>query len=518
MRLIFFPLLLLILSSCGSSDKMSSRYVFSPSVLPVQEYTVNNEKDTILKTLHGSLISISKGSFASKDPVILTIKEAISPAEIFAAGLITESDGRPLGSGGMIYINTLEQGITLLKPLKVSIPTTSFEPAMQLFKGVETDSGRINWTDPLPIDSTPLQNSIAFGKAIFRTSCMSCHAIFLKKIGPAMAGLESRGPWKDRKQLLSWINNPARFMSTNRYAQNLKNEYGSMMTGFPDINLVAVNGIADYIKSETNRPGAFEEELRFNDSLSKAYLRARPVVESDTISLDQEASMPYPDTSNCLPYTVYLPDLPKEPVFINSDTSTPVVPLPLPDNFDEKPVDASSMEGLRNGFNDLNATSGMYDFTIKTLGWYNIDFFVNGFPGTEITQVNALVRNADQHPSLHIYLFCPRNKMLSVSNDSFGNTFSFDKINGGIPLFLQDRAILFAFTSQHEKIFYAIREFTVQQTQTIELELKESTETEIKKALEAKQLEGIQLDVQKKEKRTIYPDCESKKADILMKK
>ncbi len=513
------PLLVtFILLSCNSRDKQKFASAFTPSQVPIQAFTIDNERDTILQTLHGSVIRISAGSFDKKGQIKLVIKEAISPTEILAAGMVTESNGQPLGSGGMIYINTADKDIPLLRPIRVSIPSNSLEPAMQVFKGIETDSGRINWTDPQPLDSTPLQNNIALGKAIFQAKCRSCHTIFTKMTGPEMAGLENRGPWKDRQQLRRWINNPARFMNTDPYTQQLKAEYGSMMTGFPDLGQEGVNAIADYIKNETNRPGAFEEAIRFSDSLNKVYTLARPVVESDTISYDQAASTLYPDTINCRPYTVYLPDLPKEPVYLNTDTSKPVMPNPLPGENEEKPEDASSMEGLRNGFNDPNPTSGMYDFTIETLGWYNVDHFINGFPGTVITQINALVRNADKWNNLHIYLFCPRNKMLSVSNEKDGNVYSFEKINGGVPLFLQDRAILFAFTSQEEKIYYSIREFTVQKTQTIELTLKESTESEIKKALQSKQLEGIQLDVQTKEKKTLYLNCDSKKSDSLKQK
>lgn len=187
MRQFLMLFLLFVICSCGSSDKQSTLTVFSPAILPSQEFTINNEQDTVLKTLHGSSIRISKGSFDAKEPVRLILKEAISPAEIFAAGMITESNGLPLGSGGMIYINTAVKGISLLKPLKISIPTNSFEPAMQVFKGVETDSGQINWTDPQPLDSTPIKNSIALGKAIFRSKCYACHSVFRKMTGPALA-------------------------------------------------------------------------------------------------------------------------------------------------------------------------------------------------------------------------------------------------------------------------------------------------------------------------------------------
>ena len=483
MRHFLFPLLLLILSSCGSSDKISNFSVFSPSILPVQKFTINNEKDTILKTLHGSRISISKGSFASKEAVRLIIKEAISPAEIFAAGLITESNGRPLGSGGMIYINTLEQGITLLKPLKVSIPTNSVEPAMQMFKGVETDSGRINWADPQPLDSTPLQNSIALGKAIFQSKCIAWHNVFTKMTGPELAGLESRGPWKDRKQLASWINNPARFMSTNRYVQNLKNEYGSMMTGFPDLNQVAVNGIADYIKSETNRPGAFEEAMLYRRSDRKIDSSVVPFRADRLNSTDTITSL-YPDSNDCNPSTVYLPVPPAEPVFLEKDSSLSATNSPATEE-----------------------ASASYDFTIDILGWYNVDFFLDGFPGTWITQVQVAISNQDETGPVILNLFSPRNRLMLEAVNEEKNLYRFNKIDNGAPLFLQDRAILLAYTSKNKKLFYAIKEFTVRKNQSFIMTLKESTESYMLKALKGKKIDNAGLDLTIQEMRVIYQPC-----------
>lgn len=494
-----FFLLLTTLSAicaCGSSDKTNPLSVFSPSVLPVQEYTINNEKDTLLKTLHGSRIWINKGSFDTKDPVRLVIKEAISPAEIFAAGLITESDGRPLGSGGMIYINTVEKGIALLKPLKVAIPTNSFEPAMQVFKGVESDSGRINWTDPQPLDSTPFQNSIALGKAIFRSKCYACHTIFRKMTGPQLAGLENRGPWKDRQQLLRWINNPSRYMSTNRYTQGLRQEYGSMMTGFADLTQNDVNAIADYIKSEAARPGAFEEQLLYSRSLRKKDTGSVQLSGNTSTLNDSVATNLYPDSNNCDPSTVYLPVASPEPAFLDIDTAVPAAKLPV------------AAEAMGNDENNQNTDISSYEFTINTLGWYNVDFFADGFPGTWMTQVRVKISNQDHTGPVILTLFSPRNKMQMQAENEEKNIYRFNYVDNGIPLFLQDRAILLAYTSKENKIFYAIKEFTVQKAQSFELTLRETTESDILKAMKEKKLDNASLDQSIPEKRVIYRDCE----------
>lgn len=486
---------LFAICACGSSDKTSPLSVFSPTVLPVQEYTINNEKDTVLKTLHGSGIRIEKGSFDSKEPVRLIIKEAISPVEIFAAGLITESNGRPLGSGGMIYINTAEKGIALLKPLKVAIPTNSFEPAMQVFKGIETDSGRINWTDPQPLDSTPLQNSNELGRIIFRSKCNACHNIFTKMTGPQLAGLENRGPWKDRQQLLRWINNPARYMSTNPYVQGLRREYGSMMTGFPDLKQRDVNAIVDYIKSETTRPGAFEEQILYNRTWRNKDTGSAPLSGNTSMLKDSIATTLYPDSNNCDPSTVYLPVPPPQPTFLDIDTTASASQAPVAgeaeDNEENNPVPDSSY----------------YEFSINTFGWHNVDYFVDGFPGTWNTQVRVTISNQDQTGPVVLNLFSPRNKMLMQADNEGENNYRFNKLDNGIPLFLQDRAILVAYTNKNSKIYFAIKEFTVQKAQSFELTLRETTESDILKAMKEKKLDNTSLDQTIPEKRVIYREC-----------
>ena len=93
----------------------------------------------------------------------------------------------------------------------------------------------------------------AAGKAVFMSKCASCHNVLKKATGPALAGLEERHKWADHKELLAWINNPAAYMAKDPYTQGLKAEYGSMMTGFPDVTLQDVDNMVAYI-NEAAKP------------------------------------------------------------------------------------------------------------------------------------------------------------------------------------------------------------------------------------------------------------------------
>ncbi len=88
------------------------------------------------------------------------------------------------------------------------------------------------------------------GKAIFNSKCAACHSVFKESTGPALGGLEERGPWSDRKKLYAWIHNPAAFMANDAYTQGLKASHnGIMMTGFPDLKEAEIDAIVNYINT-----------------------------------------------------------------------------------------------------------------------------------------------------------------------------------------------------------------------------------------------------------------------------
>lgn len=100
----------------------------------------------------------------------------------------------------------------------------------------------------------------ATGKNLFMSKCASCHQVLKNTTGPALAGFEERGPWIDRKNVYEWIKNPTSFMAKNKYTQELKKAYGSMMTAFPDLTNEEIDAIIEYLNNtskQKNVPIAF---------------------------------------------------------------------------------------------------------------------------------------------------------------------------------------------------------------------------------------------------------------------
>ena len=96
------------------------------------------------------------------------------------------------------------------------------------------------------------------GASIFQQNCASCHAINKDLTGPRLAGIESRGPWSDRKKLYDWIHNPAKFMQTDAYTKALKDQYGGvLMTAFPQLSDKEIDAIVTYVnKAASQTPAA----------------------------------------------------------------------------------------------------------------------------------------------------------------------------------------------------------------------------------------------------------------------
>jgi cytochrome c551/c552 len=88
------------------------------------------------------------------------------------------------------------------------------------------------------------------GKAIFSSQCQTCHALDKDITGPALRGVEERGPWTDRNNLVKWVHNPGGFIATTPYTQQLAAQFGGqVMPSFPQLSEAEIFAIFDYIKT-----------------------------------------------------------------------------------------------------------------------------------------------------------------------------------------------------------------------------------------------------------------------------
>ncbi len=488
---ILFFIIFIVFLSCSDNNPESK--LFNPKNLRTQFFKINPARDTTIFGLRGGLFSIEKGSFEGTNPVEIEIKEAYSPSEIVYAGLTTESDGRLLESGGMVYFNAMQNGkqTKLLKSVGISIPTNYINKEMKLFKGEERPDGYINWKEPELLDSAINRSPIDTGKILFEGKCVSCHSLFKDKTGPLLAFVEERV--NDRNTLRDFIRNPARSMQENIYFQCQKNKFGSMMTAFPDLSDREIDLLLDYIKNEsTQRPDLRldyatqgEEGMQKKDSIAKFSCMSAPC-GFDTI---------YVDTTDYVYALGNMMDLHREAT--REDSMAYLY---------RKPDSLENVMRTR-GFTDILPTEGRYNFRIKTLGWFNVDAFYEGMKGTAVVDL-WVATDFKEKDKLEVHVFFPAKKILTVGTfHEKDSLFHFEKYKGQIPLFLNDEAIAFGFTSIREKAYYGITSFKVTNRQTIHLTIKESSKEELAKAFKEMKLDGIDLDIITKKRLIIPKNC-----------
>src|SRR5687768_15000033 len=124
--LLLASLLITLVFACNQHPEKSRNELLKPSALPSSFFTIDITKDTTLNTAKGAIIKIPKGALVAEGPskIQLEVKEAYTIREMIVAGLNTQSNGQPLSSGGMIYINAVgENTVRVEKAISVSIPT-----------------------------------------------------------------------------------------------------------------------------------------------------------------------------------------------------------------------------------------------------------------------------------------------------------------------------------------------------------------------------------------------------------
>jgi mono/diheme cytochrome c family protein len=445
MRILFALAFALFLFACTARKDEN---ILNPSQLQSHFIHVRADRDTVVRTPKGAVLTIAAGTF--QQDLDLEVKEAYSMPDIVLAGLVTESNGSSLRSGGMLYLQTKEgKDAVLQKPIGVQIPTASVEEGMALYRGEIKNEG-INWVQSDTVQPSVSAMVLQEGKALYLANCATCHGIQKQFTGPALAGVQRRGPWSDSGKLVQWVHNPGRFIPTTSYTRNLVASYnGQIMPSFPQLSPDALNSILAFVNNEASK--------LITDTFQRPFITANDttVVASDTFKFSSP-----------------------------NDT--------LPEN-------PQSLLSLRNGFTDVLEGSGFYRFEIRTLGWFNVDQGVAGLPGTTLCEVNVKLKGAVHPADLYVYAFFPAHRNLSVGYPSAEGRFSFDKLDGKIPLYLGEKGVVIAFGRGEKGFYFGKTAFVVKPAQELSLTLEVVTEKEMINLLKEESREDLQIGMKKDE-------------------
>ena len=461
-NLLMAVLALLLLAACNTRQSK----IVNPSLLNSHVVTVDPSKDNIFRTVHGAIIQIPKGALQTNGnaPAKLEIKEAYSIADMVTGGLLTQSDGKLLSSGGMIYINPVdENNVRIVKPISVAIPTPTLDQNMELYKGEIKSDGSINWTDPKPLPENPQMNALATGKRIFMNNCASCHAIDKKVTGPALAHILKRNAWMLHQQsfeadtvgqynlLYDYTRDNLRILRRgSEYFTCLFNQYNKTpMNTFPNLTDEDLDNLYAYIENESevrNLPVPDNGIVKCMDSC-RIYNETKRNLQEIKSRLEQ-------DSSYMLDLTYHFP--------------TP--PPPTPDTFPD--IDTLPTAPMLDKVQPSENKSLYYQFKIDVFGWYNVDQLL-GKAGMEESKLSVRVSGAEEN-RFNIFLVIPSIKLFAEGgklNDA-DNMYGFFLNNATIPLPQNNAAYILAMGESDGNILFAMQTFQTSTKQQISLELK----------------------------------------------
>lgn len=147
------------ITSCKkpNTNKLGKNDPFAKTMVASTFFEINNDRDTVIEGPKGVTVSLSKGSFLnSKGKVVngivkVELAEALTMDDMVLSNLTTTANGKPLESGGMIYLNATADGEELTinkdKPAYIEIPTTDKKTGMKIYRGERGDNGEMNWTE-----------------------------------------------------------------------------------------------------------------------------------------------------------------------------------------------------------------------------------------------------------------------------------------------------------------------------------------------------------------------------------
>lgn len=452
-------LIVYLIACCYACNTGSYNNLYDPYALSPEYFTIDLSKDTLLQSSKGTTIFIPAGAIRSDKgkTIRLQVKEAYSIADIVQAGLITQSNGQPLSSGGMLQILPEDDiDAVIVKPVRAKIPESFIKPWMKVYKGEQNKTGNINWITPQLLLENPQPKAEKAGKDIFQINCASCHSMTKKLIGPVLTHVTARHA---REWLIDYINdNQAVRAGGDCYAQKLFEEYNkNMMPRFPDLKGKDMDDLLYYMERISRQVDneRYNQLKRQSDSC-EVYLKARNEWQQNEGAVKKTQL-----------------------------------------------VAAGYMPG--------------YEFEVNSFGWLNVDALLEDIPGMMQRYLSVRITDPVSSPS-SVFLIIPGAKifltggLLKGKNDEYG----FFTDDGYIKLPRYEKAYIVATGTKNERFFMGTVSFETADDQRLQLTLQASDKMAFNRFIRQLDLQDLSLKVTNAKKE--LPDAGTSRIKIEKRK
>lgn len=472
--------LLFLLAGCNTLPVVPT--FLNASQLPSQLLEINTERDTTVTLNDGTILTIPANALHIDGSKIakLEVKEALTPEQILAAGLRTQSNGEPLSSGGMIYINTADNSkLSFNQPVKVKIPARKIVDGMQLYKGEVKASG-IDWKDPKPLpvqeQEKEKEKKKIDGKALFEQNCTSCHSVTRQITGPALANVMER--WKyDTTTLYAFMSNSSQVIASGHcYAANLFYAFNKqVMPNFISFTKDDMDALFAYIDDESQKHPEYKDSNQHAfDPDSCAYYKTVVQLAADLTGAREGQE-----------FTV-----------VNSFSQTGIS-LPSVVSGDE--IIFTPLQPAPDQVIPERKTGVYYNFTINAPGWYNVDVLTKDLPGFSPCYLSVTV-NEMKDQNVAVFLLIPAEKVvLQGGLQKDGKAYGFYKNDGEISLPLGAEAVVVSFAENTGKaqLYFGSKRFIIEEKQIIDIEIQPSDEKTIHEEIKRLRLPDLTLKINK---------------------
>lgn len=476
MKFRFFILLFIsiLLFSCTKNPKSNLYQFFNETNLQEQLFEINITRDTTLLTASGCILKIAAGSLQSDNKnVKLEIKEAINLKDILLAGLTTKSGNKTLSSAGMIYLNVAKgYKASIIKPIEVLVPSKTYNPAMQVYKGEKQANGNIDWQNPTELAADETSKIISVGEQIFKANCSNCHKIDMDNMAPSLLGITYRKP---KKWLYDFMKSPANMIVTDCYSKEQFDKWKpTVMTAFPALeNGRGLECVFAYIKAETDKRGMgnikYEKTCcdscyEYKEALAKINNKRNKLIENNGAMFNLDRVIPVPN---------------------NPEIDTTSIEGIFPEDNPKKYITPTSVKAT------------YYTIKVETFGWYNIDVLLEGIDGSKESEL--FVRMQGEYKlEYNVCLIIPTRKVFVEGGKlDDGEQYGFKETNGKIMLPQNEQCYVIAFAAYKDKFIFGKTVFTASIKQTITVDTKELTKAEMEKEFALLDLEDVQMKVDK---------------------
>jgi hypothetical protein len=452
-----------------------------------QTFMVSGDKDTLIMSREGTTLSFTKNTFVDErgQParnVTLDLVELTTFKDIINANLQTVSDNKILQTAGMFFLDAKENGKPLNvaegKSIYVEVKAAFKMPDMEIFDGEFDKDGKVNWSKRRRLENSlipiPLELLKFDGSYYGEDACYLSKNLIKLITKPKFENtFISTREFEERSYFLancivsedeSAVESPNEDQLLNIYLSNLDKPL------FYSDSLVLLAFEKKYKNLDTIKSKEWENyRIKSSYRIFKMFVKQHltNVVNFEKIGVTSRTTV---DQLVAKGYSIN-----EAEKYITLFKSRAQV---LKDR-----KEFINAERVTQRISKLSA----YTFSINKLGWVNVDRFLEDEKSQESTFV-AQISGKDSKDSIGFIaasLLIPNYGIVISAIDRNGNDYSFTNKGGNYrKLPVGETAMIFAFGYRAGKPYFGNKSITIPKNGTVELDLSQMSERQIKKEIE----------------------------------